>query len=99
MHKLSKIIRVVTVPPLMALFMLLVLEWRDPRFFGSLLHFLLSVVFLAFFPLLAYPLQPLFPSFKDKGREGQRTLAICFAVAGYVGGCASALLFRAPGDV
>jgi len=99
MHKLSKIIRVVTVPPLMALLMLLILGWRDPRFFGSLLHFLLAVTFLTIFPLLAYPLQPLFPSFKDKGREGQRTLAIYFAVAGYIGGCVSAVLLRAPGDV
>jgi hypothetical protein len=99
MNKLSKIIRIVTVAPLMALFMLLILVWRDPSFFGGPLHFFLAVVFLSLFPLLAYPLQPLFGSFKDKGREGQRTLAIYFAVAGYVGGCVSAVLLRAPGDV
>lgn len=99
MNKLSKIIRVVTVAPLMALFILLVLYWRDPLVFGGPLHLLLAVLFLTLFPLLAYPLQPLIGPFKDKGREGQRTLAIYFAVAGYVGGCISAVLLRAPRDV
>jgi hypothetical protein len=35
-------------------------------------------------PMLAYPLQPIVPKFKHKGREGQRTLAMIFAVAGYL---------------
>jgi Mn2+/Fe2+ NRAMP family transporter len=87
MTKLSKIIRVVTVAPLMALLMLLILGSGDASFFGGLLHFLLAVIFLTIFPVLAYPLQPFFPSFKDKGR-GQRTLANYFAV-GLIGGCVS----------
>jgi hypothetical protein len=40
--------------------------------------------YLGILPLLAYPLQPIVPKFKDKGRDGQRTLAMIFAVVGYV---------------
>lgn len=97
--KLAKIIRVVTVAPIMALFMLLILYFTEPALFGSLLNFILSILFLTVFPLLAYPLQPFIPKYKDKGREGQRTLAMLFAVAGYVGGCLSALLMHAPKSV
>jgi hypothetical protein len=96
MVKLSKAVRVLTVAPLMALLMLTILYFRDPALFGGVLYYILAVVFLTVFPLLAYPLQPLFPAFRDKGREGQRTLAIYFAVAGYIGGCLSAAVLRAP---
>ena len=99
MDKLSKAVRVITVAPLMALLLLTILYLRDPALFDGVLNFILSVVFLTGFPLLAYPLQPLFPAFRDKGREGQRTLAIYFAVAGYIGGCLSAAALRAPEGV
>ena len=99
MIKFARIIRIVTVAPVMALGMLLILFLRDPVLFGHPVHFFLSVVFLAVFPLLAYPLQPLIKKYKDKGREGQRTLAIYFAVAGYIGGCISAALLKAPKNV
>ncbi len=91
MKKFSYIIRVLTVAPLMALVMLLILYFRDPSFFGSFTVFALAIVFLVIFPLLAYPLQRFSPKYKDKGRDGQRTLAFVFAVAGYVFGCLLAL--------
>jgi len=96
LKKAAKIIRVITVAPFMALVMLLALYISEPSFYGGLLNFILTVLFLVIFPLLAYPLQPLIRGYKDKGREGQRSLAIVFAVAGYVFGCLSALLFQAP---
>jgi hypothetical protein len=99
MDKLTKAVRVLTVAPLMALLMLTILYFRDPAIFGGILYYILSVVFLTVFPLLAYPLQPLFRAFRGKGREGQRTLAIYFAVAGYIGGCLAAALFGAPKGV
>lgn len=99
MRKLSYIIRVLTVAPMMALAMLLILYFRDPAFLGSTLHFALAVVFLVVFPLLAYPLQRFSPKYKDKGREGQRALAFVFAVAGYVLGCLAALILPTPANV
>lgn len=99
MKNLAKIIRIITVAPIMALNMLLTLYLQNPLLFGSAVIFILSVLFLVIFPLLAYPLQPLIKKYKSKGREGQRTLAIIFAVAGYLGGCLFAILLHASKNV
>lgn len=99
MLKAAKAIRVLTVAPMMALVMLLVLYVRDSPLFGSPAAFVLLLLFLVVFPLLAYPMQPLIKKYKDKGREGQRALAMDFAVAGYIGGCLSAVLLHAPKSV
>ena len=93
MHKVYKIIRVATVPPLMASVLFIILgvygitDWIDS---------LLGVFFLGILPILSYPLQRFIPYYKDKGREGQRNLAIVFSVAGYILGCILALIFKAP---
>ena len=99
MRKIPYIIRVLTVAPLMALVMLLILYFHDATFFGNTLHFALAIVFLVVFPLLAYPLQRFSPKYKDKGREGQRALAFVFAVSGYVLGCAAVLILPTPTNV
>ena len=93
MNRVYKIIRVATVPPLMASLLFVILglynitAWIDSW---------LGVLFLGILPILAYPLQRFIPYFKDKGREGQRNLAIIFAVVGYIVGCTLALIFKAP---
>ena len=99
LKKLAFFIRVITVAPFMALVMLLVLYFRDAEFFGDTADFILMVLFLVVLPLLAYPLQPLIKPYKDTGRDGQRTLAIIFAVSGYVLGCICAVVLSAPGNV
>ena len=93
-QKLAKILRILTVAPIMALIMLVTLYIKDSEMFGGVIVFALSILFLTLFPLLAYPLQPFIKYYKNKGREGQRTLAMIFAVAGYLGGCLSALLMH-----
>lgn len=97
--KLAKIIRTITVAPAMALVMLLTLYKANYKLFGGVADFVLPIIFLVIFPLLAYPLQPFIKHYKDKGRDGQRTLAMIFAVTGYVAGCLSALIMRAPKSV
>ena len=87
MKKLTKIIRILTIPPIMALIMLTTLFLLRPEVFGGALSYCLAVFFISVFPVLAYPLQPVIPHFKDKGREGQRNLAMWFSVAGYLLGC------------
>lgn len=99
MKKLAYAVRVFTVAPIMALVMLLVLFFHEPLFFGNIIEFFLLVLFLVVLPLLAYPLQPLIKQFKYKGREGQRTLALIFAVAGYFLGCLFAAVLGAPQNV
>ncbi len=99
MKKIAYVIRVITVAPIMALVLLIVLYFNSPLTFGSTAVFLMTVFFLVVLPLLAYPLQPLVKKYKDKGREGQRTLAMIFAVAGYILGLASVIIFGAPTGV
>ena len=84
--KIAKIIRAVTVPPVMVLTLLLVLfAAKDDIFRNAVLDLSMSILFLALIPVAAYPLQPLIPGYKNKGREGQRNLAFVLTPVGYVG--------------
>jgi len=84
MSKLARVVRVVTVPPVMAaVFLICMVSFSE---YITTTETLFALLFLSVFPLLAYPLQPLVPGFRGKGREGQRNLAIVMSVIGYVGG-------------
>ena len=84
--KIAKIIRIITIPPVMVLLLLLILFTLNGNMFQNhILNLLLSICFLALIPVAAYPLQPLIPKYKDKGREGQRNVAFIFTAAGYAG--------------
>lgn len=96
---LSRIIRIITVAPIMALAALSILLARKPEIYGTTLNYILAVVFLTMLPLLAYPLQPYVPHFKDKGRPGQRYLAIVMAVIGYIAGTICALIAKAQKEL
>ena len=96
MNKLTKIIRILTIPPIMALTLFITLYICVPNFFGSPLNFGLAIFFISVLPVLAYPLQGVIPGFKGKGREGQRNLAMIFSVAGYFLGCLSNFILKAP---
>jgi len=98
-EKMAYLIRIITVAPIMALVLLVTLFLRAPQTFGNPLDFAATIFFLTGLPLLAYPLQPLFKKFKDNGREGQRKLAMVFAVAGYIGGLIFAIATGATKDV
>ena len=86
-NKLAKLVRVATIPSVAACAALCVIYAYDSTLIGSFVNFLLAILFLGILPMLAYPLQPFIPHFKDKGREGQRNLAMVFAFLGYVLGC------------
>jgi hypothetical protein len=91
-QKLAKVIRVITVAPIMALILLLVLFFTKEEFFGNSINLILAILFLAVFPILGYPLQPLIPYYKKKGREWQRDLAMWTSITGYVLGVVSAAI-------
>ncbi len=95
MKKAAKLIRILTIAPLMAAGMLILLFFTKPEILGGLPSFWCAILFLTVLPILAYPMQPLFPHYRELGREGQRSLAILFAVAGYILGCVSNLFFSA----
>jgi len=67
-----------------------------PHCFSTIWQLIGGIVFLAVLPTLAYPLQSRIPRFKDRGREGQRTLAMLFSFAGYVLGTLTAFATNAP---
>lgn len=87
MEKAAQIIRKLTLAPILAGMMLVILRIWKPEVFQNGSQFFYTVFFLAVFPVLAYPLQRHIPGFRDKGREGQRNLAIIFAFLGYLCEC------------
>ena len=86
---IALIVRVISIPPVLALFMSLSVFIGVGLPVGDLI---IMIVFLAVVPALAYPLQPFIPGFRGKGREGQRKLAFVFTGLGYAVGCLCAFL-------
>jgi hypothetical protein len=83
-NKIAKIIRIITVPPIMILGLIIILSSLRTDIFQNKAQIIISILFLVIVPILAYPLQPILPKFKDKGREGQRELAFILNIVGYV---------------
>ena len=53
--KLAKVLRVTTIPPLFALYLVLLLWWQVPGFFASGTHLAVAIACLTVFPTLSYP--------------------------------------------
>lgn len=95
--KIAKLFRILTLAQILALATLCTMFAYDSQWFGdSALLFSLAIIFLTVLPISAYPLQPIVPGFRGRGREGQRSLAMLFAVGGYILGCITNLFFNAP---
>lgn len=94
--KIAKIVRIATIPPVLACALATALYVYDPFLIGGLIQYFALVFFLTVMPALAYPLQPFIPRFRDKGREGQRTLAFAASVLGYMCGIIFSLVMSAP---
>lgn len=78
----AKLIRFVTVPPVVvAAELLLLLFFADV--FPALADFWLALVCLAVVPVLAYPLQRIVPVFRKGGQKMQRKLAFILSPIGY----------------
>lgn len=78
------IVRVLTTAPLMALFTVFSLWGQRRDSFAGVGQLIYDALCLGILPLMAYPTQKYFPHFKNEGRDGQRYLAMLYAVAGYV---------------
>lgn len=96
MEKLFKLIRRITIPPVFAAALLIIVYVSHTNDFGSVWHLVGALFFLTILPTLAYPLQRFFKQYKDRGREGQRSLAMIFSFAGYLLGTIVAFIFSAP---
>lgn len=88
MNKIAKIIRVLTISPIMALGICLIIFFGVEDSFSSVPIFLLTVFCLAIFPVLAYPFERKF-HFMNKinpaltPRAADRKMAIVFSVISY----------------
>ncbi|MBQ2729466.1 MAG: hypothetical protein IJF69_01685 [Clostridia bacterium] len=97
-YKVAKIMRVLTVPPIMALAAFSAFLLTD-GFYTSIWEYTLAVGFIALLPVCAYPLQLILPPFKHQGREGQRNLAFIMCNLGYVLSVIFAFAFKAGANV
>ncbi|WMJ77510.1 MULTISPECIES: hypothetical protein [unclassified Sedimentibacter] len=93
-NKFAKIIRVITVVPVMALITLSILYRLQPNIFQETSQYIISIIFFIVLPLSAYPLQLVLPKYRNKGREGQRNLAIITGVLGYLFGIVFVLCYH-----
>lgn len=93
--RLSKALRIISIAPIMAIALLTLLYITHTEYFGGFLSYILAVLFLGIFPILAYPMQPFIPGYRDKGRDGQRSLAMVMAGIGYCMGIIAAVVTRA----
>ncbi len=83
-EKIVKAIRVLTVPPLLASVFLVIVKCTSASVFAKPLDFIMSIVFLGAFPLLAYGVWAIVPKLKNGGRNTQRRLAFVFSLVGYI---------------
>lgn len=98
-NKICKIISVLSVAPLIALYVLTVIYRHDASVFGGVLWYIISIVFLTVLPISAYLLEHWLPAYKNQGRQGERRLAFVMCISGYVLGTITSLAFRAPRGV
>lgn len=96
--RIAKIIRVLTVPPLMALAAFTAFLFKD-GFYSSIWEYIAAVGFITVLPITAYPLQLIIPPFKHQGREGQRNLAFIMCNLGYIFSVIYAIVFNAGANV
>lgn len=83
--KLAQLIRVITVPPVLALSMLVILWCVFGDLFASIPALLGAILFLAVIPVCAYPAAALKQGKEDDTRSRQRKLAFVFTFFGYAG--------------
>lgn len=95
--KFGKIISIVTVVPLFALYVNLILYFTKPVVFGgNAVWLLICLICLFAIPLCAYPVSYIVPRIHSEGRDGQRKLAFIFAIIGYVAGLIFCIAAKPP---
>lgn len=98
-EKFAKFIRIITVPPVLVSILIFILAVNRSEIFHGPHEILLSLICLAIVPVLAYPLQPVIPGLRDRGREGQRKLAFILSFAGYTAAMVLGLCFNSSPEL
>ncbi len=90
--RIAHIIRIISVPPVLATALVVLLATQRDDIFTSASEGVITFICLAIFPVLAYPLAAIIPSLREKGRDGQRNTAFITCFAGYIISCLYASL-------
>lgn len=83
MKALAKVTRILTMPPIMALGLILILYFSELDIFNNCIDLLILILFIVIIPPFAYPLQKKFVIFKGDMRVQERKLAIIFSFVSY----------------
>jgi len=79
----AKIIRIISIPPIMIIALILLLYFLRPDIFRNASEAIILILLLGGMPILAYPTQKIIPPLRKKGRDCQRKLAFIFTLIGY----------------
>lgn len=93
-ERAAKVIRILSIPPIMISALVIILYFFCENYFRGASDIVIALLLLGVVPILAYPLQKVIPSFKEKGREGQRKLAFITNLIGYTAAFLWALISK-----
>ena len=96
--KFAKLLRALTVPPMLVLLMVVFL-YAKTEVFSDIWQGGAVLLFLAVIPALAYLLQPMIPCFARKENAGMRKLAMILSAIGYPTGVVMGYAFEMGGQV
>lgn len=82
-ERIAKVIRVLSVPPIMVSVFILILASNKKYIFTHVSQIIIMILLLGIIPALAYVLSDMIPAIKIKGREWQRKLAFITILIGY----------------
>mgnify|MGYP002672864937 CR=1 FL=1 len=82
-ERIAKVIRVLSVPPIMVSVFILILASNKKYIFTHVSQIIIMILLLGIVPALAYVLSNMISTVKIKGREGQRKLAFITTLIGY----------------
>lgn len=82
-ERIAKVIRVLSVPPIMVSVFILILPFHKKYIFTHVSQIIIMILLLGIISALAYVLSDMIPAIKIKGREGQRKLAFITTLIGY----------------
>ena len=82
-ERIAKVIRVLSVPPIMVSVFILILPSHKKYIFTHVSQIIIMILLLGIISALAYVLSDMIPAIKIKGREGQRKLVFITTLIGY----------------
>lgn len=83
LHTAAKVMRIITVPPLLALLLITYLYFGAEGYFNSPIEALIVILCIVVCPIIAYPICFIVPALRRGGREKERSMAFITTTIGY----------------